>query len=521
MSNGIGRRGNAERPGAFRWYVGIMCPRLIAALLVCPSAAWCAADAAPPTQPNIVYVLTDQWRASAFGYAGDPNVKTPQLDRLAGRSLNFRNAVSVLPVCTPYRAALMTGRYPTSTGMFLNDAHLPSAELCMAEIFAGAGYATGYIGKWHLDGHGRKAHIPPERRQGWQFWMAAECDHDYNRSHYYASESPDVRYWDGYDAFAQTKAAQAFLRDHAGGDKPFVLFISYGGPHFPHETAPADFKAMYPPDEIQLPPNVPEAMQQAARREAQGYYAHCTALDRCVGELLETLEETGLAPRTLFVFTSDHGEMLGSHGVPPKAKQVAWSESAHVPFMIRVPGIAARAVTTPLTTPDILPTLLGLAGVAIPATIEGADLAPLIRAGRDEDRAALYMNVAPFVQRRFATEYRAIRTSRHTYVRNLDGPWMLFDDRKDPHQLNNLAANPDHAALVRKLDQRLDAELKRIRDDFRPANDHIAEWGFKVAAHGSVPYSAGETSPQSPKRIGERTRPGVRFPAPPPETGPE
>ncbi len=115
-----------------------------------------AARAAEPRHPNIVYLLADQWRAQATGYAGDPNVHTPNLDRLAREGLYFRNAVSVCPVCTPYRSALMTGRYPTSTGMFLNDASLPATEVCMAQIFGSAGYATGYIGKWHLDGRGRE-----------------------------------------------------------------------------------------------------------------------------------------------------------------------------------------------------------------------------------------------------------------------------------------------------------------------------------------------------------------------------
>ncbi len=98
-------------------------------------------------KPNIVYLLADQWRASATGYAGDPNVQTPNLDRLAEQGINFRNAVAVCPVCTPYRAALMTGRYPTTTGMFLNDLYLPAEERTFAEIFRDAGYATGYIGK--------------------------------------------------------------------------------------------------------------------------------------------------------------------------------------------------------------------------------------------------------------------------------------------------------------------------------------------------------------------------------------
>src|SRR5210317_567908 len=105
------------------------------------------------THPNIVFILTDQWRAQAFGYAGDPNVQTPNIDALSQRSINCENTISVCPVCTPQRASLLTGRYPTSTGMFLNDIYLPKEELCMAEMFKAAGYDTGYIGKWHLDGH--------------------------------------------------------------------------------------------------------------------------------------------------------------------------------------------------------------------------------------------------------------------------------------------------------------------------------------------------------------------------------
>ena len=485
---------------------------LAASLVLAVMAAFSAAPAAlgaadaPPSpdsaagRPNIVFVLADQWRASALGYAGDPNVRTPNLDRLAQAGLNFRNVVSVCPVCTPYRAALMTGRYPTSTGMFLNDAHLPDSEHCMAEIFREAGYATAYIGKWHLDGHGRSAYIPPERRQGWEYWKAAECDHHYPRSHYYTGDSDVKQFWEGYDAFAQTRDAQQYLRAAARGQRPFLLFLSYGTPHFPHGTAPAEFKALYPPEQIQLPPNVPPALQQKARQEAQGYYAHCTALDRCVGDLLATLAETGLAKDTIFVFTSDHGEMLGSHGVPPLQKQVPWSEAALVPLLLCGPDLEARVVHTPLTTPDILPTLLGLANLAIPGSLEGEDLSPLIRTGRDADRAALYMGVAPFLPREFAREYRAIRTRRHTYVRGLAGPWMLFDDEQDPYQRNNLAGRAAHKPLVDQLDQRLQAELARIGDDFRPGADHIAEWGYRIGPHGSVPYNTPDAAPQTPRR---------------------
>lgn len=457
-----------------------------------------------PARPNIVFVLADQWRAAATGYAGNPDVKTPHIDRLARESLRFRNAISVCPVCTPYRAALMTGRYPTSTGMFLNDAHLPDEELCMAEIFGAAGYDTAYIGKWHLDGHGRDSYIPPERRQGWGYWKAAECDHDYNHSHYYAGDSPVKLYWEGYDAFAQTKDAQAYLRRRVGDSKPFILFLAFGIPHFPHNSAPPEYMALYPPDQIHLPPNVPAAYQDAARKEAQGYYAHCSALDQCVGGVVETLRETGLEGNTILVVTSDHGDMLGSHGIPPLHKQVPWNEAALVPLLLRYSGCAegaGRIVDTPLSTVDILPTLLGLAGLDVPPSIEGEDVSRLLREPcEDEDRAVLYMGVAPFLPKEFVHEYRAIRTLRYTYVRDLSGPWLLYEDPLDPYQMNNLVGDPTHARLVQQLDDRLQQQLNRIGDDFRPGPSYIEEWGFTIAPHGSVPYNTPDAKPQTPRR---------------------
>lgn len=457
----------------------------------------------PLKHPNIVYLLADQWRASAAGYEGDPNVKTPSLDRLARESLDFHNAISVCPVCTPYRAALLTGRYPTSTGMFMNDLYLPDDEVCMAEMLIGAGYDTGYIGKWHLDGHGRDSYIPPERRQGFQYWKAAECDHNYPHSHYYTGTSDVKQFWQGYDAFAQTKEAQQYLRDHAKSQKPFALVVSYGVPHFPHETAPAEYKALYPPGKIKLSPNVPEKQQEAARRQAQGYYAHCTALDACVGDILRTLEDTGLAEHTILVFTSDHGEMLGSHGFRPTFKQVLWDESARVPFLLRYPaelGRKGRVVKSPIGTVDILPTLVGLAGVPIPKSVEGDSLAPLIRGKRyEEDRAVLYMLPAPFSGALNEPEYRAIRTNRYTYVRTLKGPASLFDDEKDPYQLKNLIGQSDVEALQKKMDTRLQALLQRIGDEFRPRQYYLDTWGYTIDGSGNIPYAVGSKC-QSPHR---------------------
>ncbi len=450
-------------------------------------------------KPNIVFVLTDQWRAQAFGYAGDPNVNTPNIDALAARSINFRNAISVCPVCTPQRASLLTGRLPTTTGMFLNDLYLPPEELCMAEIFKDAGYQTAYVGKWHLDGHGRDSYIPPERRQGFDYWKVLECTHDYIQSFYYAGNDPTKRLWNGYDAYAQTEDANAYIRQHAGGDQPFLLFIGFGGPHFPHDNAPEELKALYPPESLKLRPNVPPEQAERSRKELQGYYAHCTAIDRCVGSLCQTLETTGLAADTIFVFTSDHGDMHGSQGKRSWRKQVPWDESVCVPFLCRYPAIleGGRVVATPLNTPDILPSLLSLAGVAIPGTVEGEDISAWFRGERtDDDRAVLFMSVAPFNDADYKA-YRGVRTRQYTYVRDSDGPWLLYDNLGDPFQMHNRIGDAALATVQARLDAELSMQLARARDDLPTAGEAVERWGYTVNGNGEIPYR-GEFKVQSP-----------------------
>jgi arylsulfatase A-like enzyme len=479
-----------------------------AALLAASSQGFARSISKPRPKPNIVYVLVDQWRAQALGYAGDPNVKTPYLDELAARSVNFENAVSVCPVCTPYRASLLTGKYPLSTGMFLNDLYLPSDELCMAEIFKSAGYDTGYIGKWHLDGHGRDVYIPKDRRQGFDYWKVLECTHNYNNSLYYSGEDKKIRKWDGYDAYSQTKDAQKYIRDHAKKDKPFLLMMSYGGPHFPHNSAPQELKDMYPPESIKLRPNVTEKYEESARKEAQGYYAHCTALDNCISDLYKTLEDTGAADNTIFVFTSDHGEMLGSQDQPPKQKQRPWDESIRVPFLLRYPagGVdKGRKVKAPINTPDILPTLLSFAGVDIPNTVEGEDVSQIAVGKGAKDRAALFMSVSPFCGWSLGKGYRGIRTSRYTYVRDSDGPWLMYDNQLDPYQLKNLIGIDEHAGLQKELEAKLRVKLKDTGDKLLPKEHYIKQWGYNVDSRGQIVfwYEHPKKHPvvQSPQKI--------------------
>ncbi len=442
--------------------------------------------------PNVLFVFGDQWRAQATGYAGDPNVKTPNLDLLAGESISFTNAVMGCPVCSPARASMITGRYPLTHGVFMNDLHLRHEAVSIADAFNAAGYDTAYIGKWHLDGHGRSTFIPPERRQGFSFWRAMECTHNYNESYYYA-DGPTKLKWNGYDVMAQTQEARRYLEEH-GSDRPFLLFLSWGPPHNPYHTAPEEYRAMYQADSLELRPNVPEESQTTARRDLAGYYAHISAMDHCIGVLTESLKANDLDMDTILVFTSDHGDMHGSQGC--WRKQHPYDESILVPFLLRYPaefGRKGRRVNTPINAPDMMPTLLGLCGVDIPATVEGSDYSPLLRGEKDPgSTAALIAAYAPFgewLKRGGAAEYRGIRTERYTYVRTLRSPWLLYDNEKDPYQMMNLCGDPAYAKARDQLERALGEALGKTRDAFLPSETLIRRYGIVVDKSGTVPYT--------------------------------
>lgn len=444
------------------------------------------------TQPNVVFVFGDQWRGQAVGYSGqDPNVRTPHLDALAGESINVVNAVAGCPVCSPYRASLITGQFPLTHRVIVNDVFMDPDGPTLAEVFRDHGYDTAYIGKWHIHGHGRNKYIPKEHRFGFDYWKVLECTHDYNRSAYYAGDSDEKLFWEGYDAIAQTRDAVRYIRER-NQERPFLLLLSWGPPHNPYQTAPEEFRRLYDPERIVLRPNVPDAYQDEARKELAGYYAHCSALDACVGDLLRALRETGLEDNTILVFTSDHGDMLRSHG--QSRKQRPWDESIRVPFLLRYParfGRLPRRNEGCLDAPDIMPTLLGLAGLPIPSSVEGRDFTACFEGGADPSGgAALVMCPHTFGEFKAVDggrEYRGLRTPRYTYVRSLQGPWLLYDNETDPYQMRNLVDDPAQAALTRELDTRLQKRLDAMGDRFLPSAEYIRQFGYIVDQHGTIP----------------------------------
>jgi len=448
------------------------------------------------SKPNLVFILADQWRAEATGYAGNPDVITPNLDKLAAESLIFDNAITVMAVCAPWRASFLTGQYPLTHGIFYNDKPLDPEAVSLGKIYKKAGYQTGYIGKWHLNGHergtdpfsGRNQPVPKERRQGFDYWKVREVTHDYNNSFYF-DENDQKQIWEGYDAFAQTDSAISYIQRNK--DNPFVLVMSWGPPHDPYPTAPQEFKDRYDWSKITLRPNVPVALQDSAKKVIANYYAHITALDVALGRLVDQLEKSGIADNTILVFTSEHGDMLLSKGV--LKKQRPYDESIKVPMLIRYPsklGKSSRHILNPINTPDLLPTLLGLCGIEIPKTVEGRDFSQNLIAGDDiENEAALIMLPVPFHEWQFTNggrEFRGIRTNRYTYVKDLKGAWLLYDNETDPYQMNNLVDNPDFDSLKWDMDQILAKKLADRKDEFLTADQYMTQWNYLYDRTDSV-----------------------------------
>ena len=428
-------------------------------------------------RPNILLILPDQLRAQSLGCYGDPNVRSPNIDRLASSGLLFRNTIANTPVCCPARANILTGRYAHRNGMMANDLRLRESEVTLSSVLLDAGYRTGFIGKWHLDGGPRMpGFVPPgPRRHGFDFWAANECSHNHFHTQYFR-DTPEPIPVDKFEAEAWTDVAVEFLREQQGSKRPFFLTVQMGPPHDPY-LAPPEFAKLYDPAKIAMPPTYDES--EVPRESIAQYYGMISAVDQQVGRLLEQLAKLRLAEDTIVLFTSDHGDMLGAHGEHLKRKP--WEESIRVPGILRYPRLAARhrATDTILTHVDFAPTLLGLCGIRVPPTMQGANLTPWLTGRPDAivpDEAYLQI-FGPYRGDGTEAGWRGIRTRRHTYARYEDRPWVLFDNLRDPSQTENLVDDP---ALAERLDQRLTACMRRTGDSW------TNNWTFPVEDGGRL-----------------------------------
>ena len=446
----------------------------ISALL---GAVGCGSQQHREPRMNVLLLFPDQMRAQAMGCMGNPDVKTPNLDRLAGEGVLFRNHFANSPVCCPARAIILTGKYAHTNGMIANDLRLRESETSLAELFAEAGYRTGFVGKWHLDGGPRQpGWIPPgARRQGFEFWAANEVSHAHFDTHYFRDD-PEPIPIKTFEASVWTDIGIEFLRQTRQDERPFFLTVQMGPPHDPY-IAPDEYMALYDPDGIALRPNfagdtsdrelVPSPYTKTpGRKEIAAYYAMVTAVDDQVGRILGELDELGLRENTIVMVSSDHGDMLGSHGA--RLKRKPWEESIRVPGIVRHPDAPAGRETDALFSHvDIAPTLLSLCGLPVPPAMQGASLAPVVLGQAESGPDAAYFQIfGPFLAGGVERGWRGLRTDRFMYARTKDAPWLLYDLEADPYELKNLVADPEAGATLDELDAELARWMERTGDSW-------------------------------------------------------
>jgi arylsulfatase A-like enzyme len=390
--------------------------------------------------PNILWLVTTQWRAQACGYAGDPNARTPHLDRLAANGINYTQAVTPHPFGPFARAAMLTGVPSPQNGVGDYYDPLPAGTRTIAHAMREQGYATAFFGKWHL---GRRdpqaplvgeAHakivVPPDARGGFEFWEGFESGFLLNDPWLHGTRLAEPTRMTGYQSEVLGERAAGYLREQPAH---WFAVVSFEATHPPYD-APTGGMAGPEPREIVLPPNVPRGgeIETQARRELAGYYAHIAATDRAIGRLLADLDRGD----TMVFFTSVHGDMHGAHGLFRKG----WphEESVRVPLLVSGPGLQPHRDDGAISLLD-LPEL----------TLEAAAGRPLRPGG---EIAWISMPSVVRLPRQCDRIWRGGRTATRKLVLNADGsPWLLFDLSADPGETRNLAADPARAAEIRAL----------------------------------------------------------------------
>jgi arylsulfatase A-like enzyme len=388
--------------------------------------------------PNILLIVTTQWRAQACGYRGDRNARTPYLDALAAGSLDFTQAVTPHPFGPFARAAMLTG--VPSPGNGIRDYYdpLPPGTRTLSHAMRERGYGTAFFGKWHLsrrDSRARltgevhaRAVVPPEYRGGFDFWEGFESGFLLNNPWLHGTRLPEAVRFEGYQSDVVCGRAAEWLRTQGS---PWFALVSLEAPHPPYGDPAAGVRPQ-DPGSLSLRANVPPGgeAEARARRELAGYYAHIGATDRSIGALVGALPGD-----TRVVFTSVHGDMHGSHGLFRKG----WphEESIRVPLLVRTGGPAGRddGAFSLVETPALV---AALAEGRLPASA-GADarisMPSVVRLADQCDRA-----------------WSGVRSASRKLVLNADGsPWLLFDLDADPLEVRNLAADPSRACEVAAL----------------------------------------------------------------------
>jgi choline-sulfatase len=451
----------------------------------------------------VLLIMSDQHKRDCLGVSGNPVARTPNLDALARSSVRFTSAYCSNPVCTPSRASLLTGLYTHNHGAWNNTTPWPPSHKTIAHYFSAAGYMTALVGKMHFvdaQTHGFDYHLDfndwyqylgpkaklyaeelsransgagmPQIDDLWRDFgdpWKGDRELDDRQGPVAVGRVSKIPEQDHFESFVARESVR-FLKNF-GRDRPFLLVTSFLKPHDPFMPA-ARFAQMFRAEDMRLPASwgkvdlktVPKEVRnsiqhnaptpelsdpEAARRRIAYYYASLAQMDDCAGTVLRALKESGLEDDTIVLYTSDHGEMLGEHGMWQKFE--FYEGSCGVPLMIRAPGATPGTCSSPVSLVSVLPTLAEMAGVPVSGPVDETSLVPQIRdphAARNRPVFAEYNLHNP------RAKYM-IRDGRYKYSYWTHDIAELYDLEADPEELRNLALDRSHESTVKGLKEKL------------------------------------------------------------------
>jgi arylsulfatase A-like enzyme len=466
---------------------------ILAALIPATAAMLHAAD---PAKPNVLFIYTDDQSYDALsivqkeqGEKGRfPWLKTPHLDRLAAEGVRFRNAFVTNSLCSPSRATNLTGLYNHEQGNGIASNFRPFSvnNVTHATLMRAAGYTTAYVGKWHMGSQ--------RERPGFDF-HATYIGHGQYANCTYIVDGRNVPSTGWIDDVA-TDYAIGFIEKQKSSSKPWSLILGFKSPHQPWEP-PSRAKDLYAGEVARTVPNVNTPPVYAGKQNQKskaakpvpptlptnlGYFRCVAAIDDCVGRLLKSLDESGFASNTIVIFTSDNGVYLGAHATGDKRS--AYDESMRVPFLVRYPALGDKArgriVDKMVLNLDLAPTLLDLAGLPIPAAMQGRSWRPLLIDDTAPWRESWFYQY--FTENQKGTNVPDITAVRTADAKLIKYPghkaWTeLFDLKADPYEIHNLIDDPAAAALKAKMLAEHDRLSKEVGHRVPPFVSRPPNWG--------------------------------------------
>ena len=479
-------------------------------------------------EPNILMLMPDQQLADCLSCAGHPQIKTPNMDRIAREGMRFAEATTVSPICMPARISFIKGLYPHNYGIWANYGELPAADETLFHILQRAGYSTAYIGKSHYYPHAERWFTTPDIRSREESMHALGLEHVYETTDlvnfrklgsFVKDRWEELGLWETFDKDNRERrefggvmsASNLMVRpsplpveeyvDSCIGRKavefvqayedarPLCLFVGFVGPHEPWD-APGEYATMYDPDETPPAIPVPEGSESLpdyvlSKRDFEvlspevmktipnirgNYYGKISLVDAWFGRILDVFEGRGWLDDLLVVHWSDHGEMAGDHG---RLEKMTFHESSlRVPLVLRWPGrIPADTTTSALVENiDVFPTLLEAAGCEPSVRALGRSLWPVMRDPQTEVRE--YQLSEIYGSKEFVDRRMMIRSHRHKYAMDEAGRgFMLYDLQEDPQEQHNLIGREGTASLEQEMREVLLKRLVASQYSLRPASE--------------------------------------------------